>query len=286
MRDWCRNGVEQSHDWQDEKRSLQRDLMIFQLLIIIQIQFSSQFFLRQHIVHVFHRVDLAVVLRQHHTHQRVALCRAQQQADGWVAPRRHLCPHVVVHIHLNLPDVLMGQVAGFQIDQHKAFQDKDVEEEINIKVPAVDVEVFLSRHEGKAASLLQGNLLQMIDERLFQLRFVVMLVRRQVQKLQHVRIADDLFILRLGFGFLYLFADTLLVAAGQQALMELSIDLPFQLTNASPGPTQLHPYRTRVPNRFPLASVNDNANSSIRYTVWSELETHDETGAYFAGSVC
>ena len=59
----------------------------------------------------------------------------------------HQLTRIVIHIHLHLPDVLMSQVPGLQIYEHKTLGNVVVEDEINIKVPAIQIKVFLPRNK-------------------------------------------------------------------------------------------------------------------------------------------
>ena len=57
-------------------------------------------------------------------------------------PSVHLVSGVVVHIHLHLSDVLVGEVAGFQINPHKAFQNVVAEHQINVKILSIHIILF------------------------------------------------------------------------------------------------------------------------------------------------
>ena len=70
-------------------------------------------------------------------------------------PSVHLVSGVVVHIHLHLSDVLVGEVAGFQINPHKAFQNVVAEHQINVKMLSIQIKMLLPYHKGEPAAQLQ-----------------------------------------------------------------------------------------------------------------------------------
>lgn len=97
---------------------------------------------------------------------------------------------------------------------------------------AFDVEMFLPGNEGKASVEFKQELLQMIDERLFEIGFIEMLVLWQIEKFQHVWILDDFFILWSWHGRFDLCGDALLILTGEHPLVVHGVDLSLQLAHA------------------------------------------------------
>ncbi len=54
------------------------------------------------------------------------------------------------HIHVHLPDVLMLQFPGFEVEEDKAFQDIIVENQIQVEVFGLRTDALLPRHKRKA----------------------------------------------------------------------------------------------------------------------------------------
>ena len=67
-------------------------------------------------------------------HQGFTLISTQKDSNRRIIVLLHHISCVIVNIHLHLPDVLMGKVARFQVNQDKAFENIIVENEINIKM--------------------------------------------------------------------------------------------------------------------------------------------------------
>lgn len=157
------------------------------------LNFSLQFFLGGDIEHILRGKYLAVVLGERIFDDGVALVRTEDDADGRVVALVHLLAGVVVDVHLHLPDVLMGEIARFEVDKDKAFQNIVIEHEIDVKVPPVEVDVLLPCNEGEAAPEFQEEFLQVVDERLFEVGFVETRALLHAQKFKNIGIADDIF---------------------------------------------------------------------------------------------
>ena len=92
----------------------------------------------------------------------------------------------------------------------------------------VEGDTLLSRDEGEAFP--EHEALQAADEQLLQIGFQKMLSLRDTEKLQDIRVADDLFGFDTpGFGTGNLLFHSLLVSAGQQAVIEKRVDLAVEL---------------------------------------------------------
>ena len=58
-------------------------------------------------------------------------------------------PIEVIHIHLHLPEVLVGEFVSLEVDEHIATQEAVVENEVDAKVVVVEGEAFLAGFEEK-----------------------------------------------------------------------------------------------------------------------------------------
>ena len=136
---------------------------------------------------------MAVVLGERILDDGVALVRTEDDADGRVVALVHLLAGLVVDVHLHLSDVLMGEIARFEVDKDEAFQNIVIEHEVDMKVPPVEVDVLLPCDEGEAAPKFQEKFLQVVDERLLKVGFVKTRALLHTQKFKNVGIADNIF---------------------------------------------------------------------------------------------
>ena len=161
---------------------------------------AFQFFLGGNIEHILRGEDLAVVLGEGVFDDGVALVRTEDDADGRVVAFVHLLAGVVVDVHLHLPDVLMGEIARFEVDEDEAFQNIVIEHEVDMEVPSVEVDVLLPCDKGETAPKLQEKFLQVVDERLLEIGFVETRALLHAQKFENVGIADNIFGQLCGFA--------------------------------------------------------------------------------------
>jgi len=73
--------------------------------------------------------------------------RAQDYADRRILPFDHLCPFIIIDVHLHLSDVLMAELADFQIYENEAFRKTIVEYKVNIEMIATERNSLLARDE-------------------------------------------------------------------------------------------------------------------------------------------
>ena len=91
--------------------------------------------------------DLFFVFGQSVAHDRIVFVGAEQNADGRVFPFFQKFARVKIRVKLHLPDVLMRELADFQINQNKRAQQTVVENEVNVKMIAVNRDAFLAGDE-------------------------------------------------------------------------------------------------------------------------------------------
>ncbi len=75
---------------------------------------------------------------------------AEQDADGWVVAFGAFEVIEHPHIHIELPDVLVGDLVGFQLYDYEAFEEVIVKNEINEKIGGFGADVLLASNEGKS----------------------------------------------------------------------------------------------------------------------------------------
>ena len=74
----------------------------------------------------------------------------------------------VVHVHLQLPEILMGELAQLEIDEHEAAEQAVVEDEVHPVVGVVEGDAILSANESEAFAQLQQEGLEVVAEAGFQ----------------------------------------------------------------------------------------------------------------------
>lgn len=96
------------------------------------------------------------------------------------------------HIHIHLTDVLMAELAGFQVDDDKTLEQIIVENQVNKKVAGLSANTHLPRDEREPLAKFQQKLLQFINNRLLQPALFYLASLRQLQEFQHIRVFDKL----------------------------------------------------------------------------------------------
>ena len=142
-----------------------------------------------------------------------------------------LVPVEVVHVHLHLAQVLVGQLAELEVDEDEAAQQPIVENQVDVEVIALEGEPSLSCDEAEALAELEQERLEAIDDRLLEVALEPRRAFLEVEELEDERVLHD--ILRGGDG-LPLFGerqDLVLVAALRQPLEKERGDLTLQLTD-------------------------------------------------------
>ena len=131
-------------------------------------------------------------------HKSMILARAKKDADGRLVAFGHLVGAVVTDIGIELAEVFVAEFVHLEFHQHMALEHAMVENEVHEKRLAADEQAFLAPLEAESVAEFQQEVLQSLDERSFQLGFGQHLLWPQAEELENVRIADDVFRLRLG----------------------------------------------------------------------------------------
>ncbi len=183
--------------------------------------------------------DLLLSLGQAEFYHGIVPGGTQQDTDRGIFVRCFFHPVVIIYIHLQLAQVLVRQFTRFDLHNNKTLQQAVVQNQVDKKIITIDMYTFLPGDEGKTITEFQQKLLQMCNNGLLQVFFVESLIAIKPEKLQEQRIFNnscslirDLFPARHGQYFLP-------VTACQQTLVQVAVDLPFQL-----------PYRPVVTERF------------------------------------
>src|SRR5207253_5274980 len=97
----------------------------------------------------------------------------------------------IAHVKIHLPDVAVCQLADFQINQHKTFEQIVVKHQVNVKMIAVNRHSLLSPDKREAASEFEQEGLQTINQALLQVFFAQGVRFCDVEEFQHKRVFDE-----------------------------------------------------------------------------------------------
>ena len=165
---------------------------------------------------------------------RLILVGAEQDADGWPFVRLGLLRLEVVEVEVHRPRILVAEVAENQINRDQALQPAVVEQQVDVVVLVVERDPPLTGHKTKPLPQLQQELLQVVDQCLFELRFGVPFLAFQPEELEDVRVADHLFGRCDEFAILSQLHHPRRIATETDALEEQAVELPLQLTHRPP----------------------------------------------------
>ena len=78
---------------------------------------------------------------------------------------------VIVNVQLHLSQVGVRQLLYFQINEHVALQDRVIKHKVDIEMIAVERQALLPIYERKSSSEFKKELVEMIEQSLFEFRF-------------------------------------------------------------------------------------------------------------------
>jgi hypothetical protein len=131
-------------------------------------------------------------------HQGVVLLRAEQDADRRVVVVGHHVFPVPAHIRVELAQVSVGERLDLQLHQHVAFENAMIEDQVHKAVGVADQDALLPRLETEAVAQLQQKVMQLVQERVFQIGFTHDLTGLNPEKLEDVWVANG----QLWFGLI------------------------------------------------------------------------------------
>ena len=174
------------------------------------------------------------ILGQGDLHEGVVLLFAQDDANGrGFIFGLHIAVEVV-DIHLHLAEVLMGQLADFQVDQHVAAKQAVVEDQIDKEVVFVEGEPLLPGLEEKAFPEFQQKVFKLVDDGGFEIGFGIPRFFIKPKEFQHIGFFEKVLRVGDGLSFSGQFADSFLVPAQRQPFIEAGIELAFEFRRDQP----------------------------------------------------
>ena len=136
----------------------------------------------------------------------------------------------VVHVHLHLAQVLVGELAELQVEQDIAAQEAVVENQVHEEVIFVEGEALLARLEEEAFAQFEEETLDLADDGGFEIGLGIAGALLQAEELQDQGFLEQVARLRHGLPFLGEAADALCVAAEGEALVEAGVELAAEFT--------------------------------------------------------
>lgn len=200
----------------------------------LRFNLRTQFFFRGQVQLVFAGKKLLVAVENGVFGNVLIRIGTKDDADGRIIALAALQFIVHADIHIHLTYVLMGDFAGFQIDQHKAFEDIVVEHEVDVVVLFFRVDMLLAGYKGIALAQFHEEFLNVRDDAALQLAFGKICAAGKAQKFRNHRVLDELQLVRLitGCQLFHFLLDRLLVLGFQQTVVVLGGNIALQRADA------------------------------------------------------
>lgn len=151
----------------------------------------AQFFLRGQVQLILAGEKLLVAVEDGILGNVLVRVGAKDDADGRVIAFAALQFIVHTNIHIHLSYVLMGDFAGFQIHQHKAFEDIVIEHEVDVVVLFLCVDMLLAGYKSISLVQLHEKFLNVRDDAAFKLALGKICTTRKPQKLRNHWVLDE-----------------------------------------------------------------------------------------------
>jgi hypothetical protein len=89
-------------------------------------------------------------MQHRETHHGSVFPGAQNEADCGIVFRSPPLLVIHTHIHVHLADILMGQLSGFQIEEHEALEQVVVKDQVKVKILRLRADPLLASDEGES----------------------------------------------------------------------------------------------------------------------------------------
>lgn len=83
------------------------------------------------------------MLRQRNLYHHIIFLSTKQNADSRILKILLFVAVVIIYIHLQLSNILVGELLGLYLDNYKALQKPVVEKKVNKKLVALNMQAFL-----------------------------------------------------------------------------------------------------------------------------------------------
>ena len=102
------------------------------------------------------------------------------------------------HVHVHLPNILVCEFAGFEVEQRKALQDMVIEYKIDIEGFCFSIDPVLAFDKAKSFSQFEQKIFEVFDECGFDIFFVAGLDFGDFEEFEYIGVFDD-----VGGGFFF-----------------------------------------------------------------------------------
>jgi len=123
----------------------------------LALDFAPEFFLGRQVAHVFRGEELLAAFQHRILRHYLVLFRAEDEADGRVILRSAAKVIEHPHIHVELADVLMGELADLEVDQNEALEEVVVENEVDVEMLGFRGDAVLAGDESEALASSSRN---------------------------------------------------------------------------------------------------------------------------------
>ena len=121
----------------------------------------------------------------------VVLVGGEDEAKGGVVVGGAALAVVVVDVELELAEILVGELADFEVDEDVALEDGVVEDEVDVEVVAFEGEALLAGEEGEAVAEFEEEGLEVGDEGALQIGLDELLGFGETEELDDEGILED-----------------------------------------------------------------------------------------------
>ena len=131
----------------------------------------------------------------------------------------------VVHVHLHLAQVLMGEFTELEIDEHVTAKKAVVENQVHEEMLFIESEAALPGLEEKAFAEFEQESLDLADDGGFEVGFGKTSQLVEAEKFEHQGFLEQVLRANDDLPFLSELADALFVPAEGEAFVEAGIEL-------------------------------------------------------------
>jgi hypothetical protein len=135
-------------------------------------QFRGQLVFGGEVQAIFSGEELSALLEDGVAGDGFIFLGAKDEANGGVVPFHFKEILVKADIAVHLPDVLVGELADFEVDEDEAFQEVVVKDEVHIEFIILEDDTLLACDEGEAASHFEKEGLEVFHDGLLEIGFM------------------------------------------------------------------------------------------------------------------
>ncbi len=179
---------------------------------------------------VFSGEDLPVFLEHGIAGDGFIFLGAEDEADGGVVAFDFEEVSVEADIAVHLADVLVGELADFEVDEDEAFQEVIVEDEVHEEFIILEDDALLAGDEGESASHFEKEGLEVVHDGLLEFGFVEAGAIGEAEEFENGGGFENAGWV-VGGGLALLADHAFLVAAGEEAFVVEAMNLALEFTN-------------------------------------------------------